>query len=215
MKSRFSLILIACVIIFGGILLFSKKDASAPKDNNGNTVQPTNHVRGEGKKGVTLTEYGDFQCPACGQYFPIVEQVYEKYKSDITFQFRHFPLRQIHPHAVLAHRYAEAAGNQGKFWEMYTLLYQNQSSWTSLSSVDSTFRSFAESLNLDMAKLDADVKSETTNAVINADVSEGQRLGVNSTPTFFIDGKKIENPRDLESFYKVIDDAIAAKNQGQ
>jgi len=212
MKSRFSIILIACVVIFGGILLFSKKDASAPKDSNGNTVQPTNHVRGEGKKGVTLVEYGDFQCPACGQYYPIVEQVYAKYKDDITFQFRHFPLSQIHPHAFLAHRYAEAAGNQGKFWEMYDLLYKNQSSWTSLGSVDSTFQSFAQSLNLDMSKLDADVKSDTTNAIINADIDAGKGLGVNSTPTFFLDGKKIENPTDLESFNKLIDDAIAAKN---
>lgn len=212
MKSRFSLILIACVVIFGGVLFFSKKDATAPTDGNGDTVQPSNHVRGEGAKKVTLTEYGDFQCPACASYYPIVEQVYEKYKADITFQFRSFPLRQIHPNAVLAHRYAEAASNQNKFWEMYSLMYQNQDSWSSLGDASSVFKSFGQSLNLDMAKLDADVKSTATNAVVNADETEGKKLGVSSTPTFFIDGKKIENPRDLEGFNKLIEEAIAAKN---
>lgn len=217
MKSRFSLILIACVVVFGAILFFGKKDASAPTDSNGNPAEASNHVRGEGKKKVTLTEYGDFQCPACGQYYPVVEQVFEKYKDDITFQFRNFPLRQIHPNAVLAHRYAEAASNQGKFWEMYNLLYQNQNTWTnsSNSAADATFRSLAQGLNLDMGKLDTDVKSDATNAIINADVAAGQKLGVNSTPTFFINGKKVENPTNLEGFNKLIEDAIAAENQGQ
>lgn len=215
MKSRFSLILIACVLVFGAILFFGKKDASAPTDENGKAVQASNHVKGEGKKNVVLTEYGDFECPACGQYYPIVEQVVEKYKEDITFQFRNFPLRQIHPNAVLAHRYAEAASNQGKFWEMYNLLYQNQSTWSNSSNAGGTFRSLAESLNLDMGKLDTDVKGEATNAVINADVAEGQKLGVSSTPTFFINGKKIENPTNLEAFNKLIEDAIAEKNQNQ
>jgi protein-disulfide isomerase len=213
MKSRFSLILIACVLVFGAILFFGKEDAAAPTDENGNAVQASNHVKGEGKKQVVLTEYGDFECPACGQYYPIVEQVVEKYKADITFQFRHFPLRQIHPNAVLAHRYAEAASNQDKFWEMYNLLYQNQSTWTGSSSADATFRSLAESLNLDMGKLDADVKSEATNAVINADISEGQKAGVSSTPTFLVNGKKVENPTSLEDFNKLIDDAIAEQNK--
>ena len=213
MKSRFSLILIACVLVFGAILFFGKEDATAPTDENGNAVQASNHVKGEGKKQVVLTEYGDFECPACGQYYPIVEQVVEKYKADITFQFRHFPLRQIHPNAVLAHRYAEAASNQGKFWEMYNLLYQNQSTWSGSNSADATFRSLAESLNLDMGKLDTDVKSETTNAIINADIAEGQKVGASSTPTFLVNGKKVENPTSLEAFNKLIEDAIAEQSK--
>lgn len=214
MKSRFSLILIACVVIFGGILIFSKKDTKSPSSNN-STSQLSNHTRGDGKKGVTLTEYGDFECPACSAYYPLVEQVYEKYKGDITFQFRNFPLRQIHQHAMVAHRAAEAADKQGKFWEMYALLYQNHDTWTQQSDPTTTFRGYAQSLNLDMNKYDSDFKSEAVNALINADLAEGQKLGVNSTPTFFVDGKKIENPRDVNAFYKVIEDAIKAKSQPQ
>jgi protein-disulfide isomerase len=213
MKSRFSFILIACVIVFGAILFISKKDASAPNSGNNSDGQPTNHVRGENKKNVTLTEYGDFECPACGGYYPVVEQVVEKYKADIQFQFVNFPLTQIHPNAMLAHRSAEAASNQGKFWEMYNLLYQNQSTWTSLTpaQAEAAFRSYAESLELDMTKFETDQKSQATNSIINADVSKGKGLGITSTPSFFVDGKKIENPKDLEAFSKVIEDAIKAK----
>lgn len=213
MGSRFGVILAAIVAIFVGVLVFNGNDAKAPKDGNGNPIQATNHVRGEGKKSVTLVEYGDFECPACGGYYPIVEQLFEKYKDDITFQFRNFPLAQIHRHAMLAHRSAEAAGNQNKFWEMYNLLYQNQTTWSGTSDPTSTFRSYAESLGLDMNKYEADVKSAATNDIINADIAAGQKLGANSTPTFILDGKKIDNPRDLDAFSKLIDEAIKAKNQ--
>jgi protein-disulfide isomerase len=212
MGSRFSLILIACVVIFGGILFFSKKDAEAPKNSDGSTVQASNHTKGEGKKKVTLTEYGDFQCPACAGFYPIVEEVVEKYKEDITFQFRSFPLRSIHPNAMAAHRAAEAASVQNKFWEMYNQLYQTQTSWSNLPDATSTFRTYAQGLGLDMTKYDADVKSEASNLIVNADLAEGQKLGITSTPTFLINGKKIENPKDAAAFEKLIKDAIEASD---
>lgn len=215
MKSRFSLILIACMVIFGGILFATKKDAKSPAAGGGSSSQVTNHTRGEGKSGVTLTEYGDFQCPACGAYYPVIEQVFEKYKDQITFQFRNFPLRQIHPHAMLAHRAAAAADKQGKFWDMYNMLYTNQSAWTDQSDPITTFRGFAQSIGLNMDQYDTDLKSGTVNDAINADIAEGQKLGVSSTPTFFIDGKKIDNPKDVEGFNKLIEDAIKAKSQNQ
>ena len=211
MGSRFGIILATLVIVFGGIIFFTKKDAEAPTTSDGQPIQASNHIRGGGSTGVVLTEYGDFECPACGQYFPVVEELYKKYEDKITFQFRHFPLRQIHPNAMLAHRASEAASNQDKFWEFYESLYNTQSSWKSLPDPSGLFRSYAESLKLDMTKYDSDVKSEATNGIINADIVEGQKLGVTGTPTFFIDGKKIENPRDLESFTKLIEEAIAAK----
>jgi protein-disulfide isomerase len=214
MKSRFSFILIVLVIVFGAVLLISKKDASAPENGNGGSnAQATEHTRGDNKKGVTLTEYGDFQCPACGAYYPVVEQVYDKYKGDIQFQFVNFPLTQLHPNAMLAHRTAQAASNQGKFWEMYKLLYEGQSTWSSSSSAqaDSTFHGYAQSLGLDMAKFDSDQKSQETNNIINADVSKGKGLGITGTPSFFVDGKKIDNPSDVNAFSKVIEDAIKAK----
>ena len=213
MNSRFSLILVSCVIIFGGILIFSKKDAKSPASTGSGQV--TNHVKGEGKKNVTLVEYGDFECPACTAYYPLVEQVYAKYSSDITFQYRNFPLRQIHLHAMIAHRAAAAADRQGKFWDMYDLLYKNHDTWAAESDPTNTIRGYAQSLGLNMTKYDQDFQSEAVNSEINADIAEGQKLGITGTPTFFVDGKKIDNPKDLASFEKVIDDAIKTKNPAQ
>ena len=214
MKSRFSIILIACILIFFGIIIATKKDSETGSDGN-YTFKTTDKVRGDGAKGVTLTEYGDFECPACGAYYPIVEQVFEKYKGDIKFEFRNFPLRQIHQHAMVAHRAAAAADDQGKFWDMYNLLYQNQETWKTQSDPSSTFRGFAESLKLDMPRYDAAFKSNFVNDVINKDLEKGQELGITGTPTFFIDGKKIESPKGLEDFSKAIDEAIKAKSQPQ
>src|SRR5688572_15092390 len=119
MNKPFLAIIAVIILIFGGIIFFNKKEANNTQPNN---AKPTSHVIGEGSTGVVLMEYGDFECPACGQYYPVVEQVAEKYKEQITFQFRHLPLVQIHQSALAAHRAAEAADKQGKFWEMYRLL---------------------------------------------------------------------------------------------
>ena len=156
-----------------------------------------------------MVEYGDFQWPACANYFPLIKQVEEKYADKVSFQFRHFPLIQIHPNAMAASRAAEAAGNQGKFFEMHDMLYENQD-----SNPTSVFENYASQLGLDMSKYQTDVGSQETNAVINADLKAGQAAGVNSTPTFYLDGKKIEsNPQTADEFYKLIDEALAAKNR--
>lgn len=211
MNSRFTLIVIALLIGFAGIFWFTKnKDAPAVQTSN----QPTSHTQGAGNKKVTLTEYGDFECPACGQYYPIIKLVKDTYKDDITFQFRHFPLVQIHQLAMSAHRAAEAAGKQGKFFEMHDLLYESQNSWKSSTNPTSLFESYATQLELNLDQFRQDVASEAVNDAINADIQEGQKLGATATPTFAINGKRIEeNPRDFEGFKKLIDEAAAEAAQ--
>lgn len=213
MNKQFIAVLVVVVAALFGIFALASKSS----DNNGPAVtgEPSNHVVGEGKKNVTLTEYGDFECPACKQYYPLVQQVKQDYGDDITFQFRHFPLVQIHPNAFLAARAAEAAGLQGKFFEMHDLLYENQDSWKSAPNVNAVFEGYAQQLGLDVAKFKTDAASEQANATINADIKAGQAIGANSTPTFVLNGQKIENPTTPEDFKKVIDEAIAAANQNQ
>lgn len=214
MNSRFAVILFILIAGFGGIFFFSKQKASAPTGNNQAAVSLSNHVDGKGLKGVTLVEYGDFQCPACSAYYPLVKQIKEKYKDDITFQFRNFPISSIHQNAMAAHRAAEAADKQGKFWGMHDQLYENQASWKDAPNAASIFQSYASALGLNIDKYKQDVASRATNDVIRADIKEGTRLGVKGTPTFVLDGKKIDqNPQDLEAFIKLIDNAIANKNQ--
>lgn len=206
--NRFVVILAACAVLFFGLLIINKKDTGAPAAD----VQPSSHTQGAGA--VTLVEYGDFQCPFCGTFYPVLKQVKEKYGDKITFQFRHFPIASSHPNAMAAHRAAEAAAKQGKFFEMHDILYERQQSWSGSTSASTVFEGYAQQLGLNMDQYKADVVSSAVNDVIQADVKEGQKLRVSGTPTFFIDGQKIDSPRDsLDFFSEKIDAALAAKNQ--
>ncbi len=219
MNTRFTLVLVALIIGFGGVFWFNKNKQAGT--TNSSNVQPTNHIKGEGKSGVTLVEYGDFECPACWQYEPLVTQLYEKYQKEIFFQFRHFPLTQIHQHALAGHRAAEAASKQGKFWEMHDILFLRghqkdtegkvrDTEWTATNSPASFFEQYAQNLGLDVPKFKADMSSAEVNDLINADKDAGNKLDLTGTPSFILNGKKIDNPRDLDSFSKIIDAAIAA-----
>lgn len=206
-KEFIAVVIVVVVGLFGLFTLTKKNDTTG--NNQSSNAQPTNHTKGAGKEGVTLIEYGDLQCPACKSYYPIVKQIKEEFGDKITFQFRHFPLNQIHPHAYQASRAAEAAGLQGKFFEMHDLLYENQDSWSGLSDVTGVFEGFAQQLGLDMTKYKNDVISAEVGASIDADIKEGNKAGANSTPTFVLNGQKIEkNPQSLEEFKQLINDKI-------
>src|SRR5438128_636467 len=107
MSNRFLVIVIAILVIFGGVFIAIKHKNNGSGNKTNTQVSPTNHVEGDGAKNVTLVEYGDYQCPACGAYYPVVKQVFDKYKTDIHFQFRNYPLTQIHQHAFEGARAAE------------------------------------------------------------------------------------------------------------
>jgi len=208
MDKRFAAIIGTILVIFVGILFLSNRQSDNGSGAKTSGVQPTSHIRGNTASSVKLVEYGDFECPACGSYYPIVEQVYAKYQDKISFQFRNLPLNQIHRNAFAAARAAEAASNQGKFWEMYNLLYQNQRSWAEAANATTTFNDYALQLNLNMDTFKKDFASSTVNERINADKAAFNKTGLGqSTPTFFLNGKKIQ-PVSLEEFSKLIDDAL-------
>ena len=213
MSKRFLIVLAVVILGFGGLYLVGKSNkAAAPGSTSSSNAQPTTHLFGSGKKNVTLIEYGDYQCPACGAYYPLVKAVVEKYKDDIYLQFRNYPLVTIHQNAFAGSRAAEAADMQGKYWEMHDLLYEQQRTWSASNSPKTYFDQYATELKLDLKKFDDDYSSSTVNDRIAADIKEGQKIGADSTPTFVLDGKKLDqNPKDQASFEKLITDAIAAK----
>lgn len=212
MSKRFLIILAVLVLGFLGFVVFQSKSDDA-SSGGGGSGQVSNHTTGAGNKNVTLVEYGDFQCPSCGAYYPVLKQVKEKYGDDITFQFRHFPLTQIHPNAMAAHRAAEAASKQNKFWEMHDILYERQNLWSSTNNPTQMMEDYATEIGLNIDQFKGDFQSAEVNAVINADISEGNSLKVSGTPTFFLNGQKLDNMSpNLDSFTAVIDEAIA-KNQ--
>ncbi len=159
---------------------------------NGNIAD---HVTGSDSKKVILLEYGDFQCPSCGGAHPGVKALIEEYGDKVTFIFRNFPLTTIHPNARAASAVAEAAGLQGKYWEMHDLLYENQNDWSSLdaSKRTATFDTYAESLKLDMDKYNTDLVSSEVNKKISFDQALGKSVSVSATPTFFLNGEKVDD----------------------
>ncbi len=193
-------------VIFGGIFWFGK--SKSPSSNKNSAATASNHVEGKNTKNVTLVEYGDYQCPACGQFYPIVKQLQTTYANDISFRFANFPLVQIHQNAMVSARAAEAASLQGKFWEMHDILYENQATWSAGSNPNPYFEQYATSLGLDLNKFKQDMASQAVLNTINADVSQAQALGATGTPTFVLNGKKIDSPSSLEAFSKIIDEAI-------
>ncbi len=215
MSKQFLAVIAVIILGFFGVLVISKKkDNSTNNQAPGQQTQTSNHVTGAGADKVKLVEFGDFQCPACKQYYPLVKQIKEKYAQQITFQFRHFPLTQIHPNAFIGSRAAEAAGLQGKFFEMYDMLYENQENWSTSSNPTPILEDYAKQLGLNIDKFKSDMNSSAVASVINADLKAGQQLGVNSTPTFFINDKKIEkNPTSIDEFSKLIDEAIAQQKK--
>lgn len=174
-------------------------------------AEPTNHTTGTGS--IVLIEYGDFECPACGAYHPILQQLKAVYSEQVTFQFRHFPLEAIHKNARAASRAAEAAAAQGKFWEMHDFLFENQNSWKDTNDPISIFEGYARNIGVpDIAKFTEDYRSSTINALINADLDAGRAIGATSTPTFVLEGKKLdENPATPSAFADMLDEAIKAK----
>lgn len=210
MSKRFMVILLLCVAVFVGLIVFNKKDAEAPNEQGSTTTQ---HSQGAGSSGVTLVEYADFQCPACEDFYPLLKEVKAKYGDQITFQFKHFPIVSIHPNAMTAHRAAEAAGRQNKFWEMHDALYERQAQWATSNEAGSIFEGYAEELGLDMDQYRRDVASSEVQAAINADRTAGEEEDVTGTPTFFLDGRKLDNTsvRTIEEFSRVIDEAIAER----
>lgn len=214
MSSRFAIILAALVIIFGGMFFVTKnKNSSSTGSSSSSSAKATNHIEGNTKSSVTLIEYGDFQCPACSAYYPIVKQVVGTYKDRVQFQFVNFPLYQIHQNAMAAHRAAEAASNQNKFWEMYDTLYANHDQWVNSSTPTTYFEEYAKQLGLDTSKFKQDSAGSATNDTIWADINKGNGLGITGTPTFYLNGKKIDsNPASVEDFSKLLDEALKTKS---
>lgn len=208
-SKRFWIILAVIMLGFFGFIMYSKKDKAAESGSATGTQSSSNYY-GKADSKVTITEFVDFQCEACYAYYPFVKQVKEKYKDQVRFQLRYFPIEGgDHKFARQAARSAEAAARQGKFWEMHDLIFSGQKSWEQMQDPQSTFNGYAKSIGLDMAKFEADRISSDVNSVINKDLADVKALGGDGTPTFAINGKKVENPGPTaEKLSEMIENAL-------
>lgn len=178
-------------------------------ENTQNNSQTSSNVYGKLDSPVQLTEFLDFQCEACLKYYPFVKEVKEKYKDKVKFQFKYFPISSGHANAMPAARAAQAAAKQGKFFEMHNLLFDRQKKWEDSQQAAKDFELYASELGLDIEQYSKDVNSKETTDIINADLAEVKKLGGNGTPTFILNGSKIENPKPtVDDISRVLDEAL-------
>lgn len=168
------------------------------------TWNPTTAQENSSDQPITIVEYSDYQCPACAYFHPIVEKLKDKYGDQIEFEMKYFPLNS-HQYAALAARAAQAAKNQGKFYEMHSLLFENQKRWSGSGSPTSLFVNYARELDLDVDQFKNDLNASETQKVVMEQRQEGRNAGVDATPTFFIEGDKVDPlPRNFEQFDQLL-----------
>lgn len=216
-KNNALLTTVSIIIIF--VFLFIVYAASNKSGSSSQTVQtqlqkvlPTDHVKWGKNQNNILTEFSDFQCPACGSFHQILK-TYEasgsaesKVASKIAFVYKNFPLETIHKNARVAAYAAEAAGVQGKFFDMGNMLFDNQTVWAESKEPNKIFLEYATVLELDLPKYKKDVTSPEVKKRVDDDLILGNQVGVNSTPSFYLNGKKLEFA-SLDEFKKLLSDA--------
>lgn len=198
-KATLVTIAVVVVLVVAALIyvLVSQSQAAPPSSGDGSSstqlVRENSHVLDSGGEGaVTVVEFLDFECEACGSFYPIVEDLREQFAGEITYVVRYFPLPG-HFNSKNAAIAAEAAAQQDRFEDMYHRLFESQAEWgEAQESRADLFRSFAEELGLDMAAYDAAVADPSTTERVDLDFEEGRALGVSSTPTFFVDGELAE-----------------------
>lgn len=202
-------VLVAAVLVIGSIIIFTSHKTAKPTASGDmpdiNTTVGQKEGAGDSAR-VKIVEFGDYECPFCGKAEPDLRQAVQKNSDKVELIFRDFPLPQ-HQNALPAAYAAYAAGAQGKYWPMHELLYDRQSSWVNASDPESVFLGYARELGLDSNKFKADYGSAAAKKAIQADADYGTKIGVNETPTFYVNGKKVTGVQTLEQWQQLIDEA--------
>lgn len=191
-------------VAVSALLIVSAQNKAEPSKSGSDFVREDSYQTAKGAK-VTAVEFGDYQCPACALAEPTWEQLMQEYKDRVNFVFRNFPLPQ-HNNAEISAEAAEAAGEQGKFWEMHNKIYAAQKEWETSTNSLSLFISYAQAIGLDVNKFKADVEAKKFSAKIQRDIADGNTVGVTGTPTFYVNGEKVPNYENLKA---AIDKALA------
>jgi protein-disulfide isomerase len=205
------------IAVGGGTSLFFWKERAGARETKvastkiGKAGAEPAHIHGSPNARVKIEEFGDFQCPSCAALSPALGQAEQKYHGNLCVIFRQFPLAS-HPHAQEAARAAEAAGLQGRFWEMHDLLYGSQLVWTRAADVQELFNQFAKSIGLDLERFKIDMESEQVKTRIVADQQRAASLGVNRTPAIFINGERLpDSSLNQKALLEAIDRSVNQK----
>jgi len=195
----------------------TKDKATEPVATSGDllAVVSDDYVKGNPAAPVTLIEYLDFECEACGAYYPLLKQLSAEFPDDLRIVTRYFPLPG-HRNGMTAALAVEAAARQGKYAEMHDALFENQAAWGEQQSANpAIFETYAAQIGLDLPRFKADVKDASVRARVERDFASGEELGNTGTPSFFLNGKKLENPGGYEALKQAIEDALAEAEKAQ
>lgn len=207
-------VVLGTILVIAGAVYFSAQGNSQTdfKPTTTAAIDAADHIRGDTTSKVSVVEYGDFECPACGAWEPVMEELLAAYGDKVSFVFRNFPLPQ-HADAMVAAEAAEAAGLQGKYWQMHDLLYAKQNEWSTTPPGEvgtKYFDGYAQSLGLDVHKFNEDITSSTIQDRIQRDVTSGNNAMIDHTPTFFINLTQIPNPAGYAPFTTILDTALSS-----
>jgi protein-disulfide isomerase/rhodanese-related sulfurtransferase len=212
LRKYVTVVMLAILVGVPAFILLSRVETGGPPTQASDKalreylVRPDSHVLGDPNSPVTVVEFSDFQCPFCGQAEKTVVRIRAAYKNRVRFVFRQFPLPTIHAFAEKAAEASECAAEQGKFWEAFEKLYANQEDLTTPA-----LEQYASDLGLDRGRFDQCLSSGAMAARVAQDKSDGQALGVDRTPTFFIDGRKYIGAPDYSRFAQILDNALASR----
>jgi protein-disulfide isomerase len=202
------------VLVVGGMItafVLANKSAPAPQGDKTKIIRDNSHKTGSGS--VQLVEFGDYECPACGAAYPNVKQIMKDFDGKVTLYFRNFPLVQIHQNAMMGAEAAESAGAQGKYWEMHDALYDNQKDWGEAdpATAETKVLGYAKNLGLNADTMKSDIDNKKYDAVIQQDMADGNALGIQGTPTFYVNGTQIQSGYSYANLRDAINAALGSK----
>jgi protein-disulfide isomerase len=198
-------LVILAVVGVGAVFAISSQNEQARIRTEELKVVAEDHAVGAETAPVTIVEYADFQCPGCATYRTIFSEVKAQRGDKIRFVFRHFPLRGLHRNAVAAAIAAEAASRQNKFWEMHDVLFIRQNEWAGLDDPTAKFIEYAAAVNLDVTKFSSDIQDKALLEIVQAHETSADRLGLDGTPSIFINGEPVQANVSADDIIKMID----------
>ena len=196
-------VLVGGYFIFNSIVTIPEQEKHKPVE----VVLADDWAKGESTAPVVIIGYSDFQCPACANYGDILDELLKTYAGQVKVVYRHFPISQSHPQANLAAQAAEAAGEQGYFWEMHDLIFANQDEWSDGRGTKGKLIGYAEQIEgLDVSQFRKDINSKKIKARVKADYMSALSYNLTSTPAFFMNGERVDNPESLAGFVELIEE---------
>lgn len=205
-KNNTTITIIAVIALLAIAYFVSNKPTPDPVvvDQDVEIMALEARVKGNPNAALKITEYSDFQCPACGQTYPVLKTLVDEFGDQFELEYKHFPLRQIHPNAQIAAQATEAAGIQGKFWEMHDLLFDMQSEWSTALKPKKIFEGYAADLGLSVAQFASDLDSDAVKEKVNQDAAEAASMRLPGTPSFVSGGEQIS----LQDFVEQLDTTV-------